>query len=716
MLARGRSVVGAAPGYCSWVAAQSKTSIRTDIQALRALAVLAVLLNHLWPEHLPGGFIGVDVFFVISGYLITAHLFREKERTGRIALGSFWARRAKRLLPAALLVLFVSAVIAVALIPEPTRANNLIQVGWAALYSLNWVLAAESVDYFAQEASQTLVVHYWSLSVEEQFYLVWPVLLVLAFALGKSVFKARQKTVVLWTLAIIAVASLTYAMWGVESRPEAVYFETTARAWEFAVGGLIAALPSLSATWKIRLTPVVWLGWVALIASLLILDGTSGVPGAAALLPVLATAAIILIGETKGAFSTTRLTALRPVQWVGDISYSAYLWHFPLLVGAPFLLGTWLSAVDKIVILGITLVLSAATKRFVEDPIRFKTLAKIPPRAILAGTLATMVVVGGGFVGGANFAQAQAAAATETMLAEAQAAGPECFGAQAALSGADCPASHMLASPDYLNASPEETLNEDDAELGALACENERHGEGVLRVCQDTFSASGTQPEVMLIGDSHLMAWRDAIRTTAQDLDMHLSTSFKPGCPPSLNLDLYAKAGADREECENWKAPAIHEIAEDPDIDIVVTSAWAASYTSHAGEPDDGSGYVEAWQLWLDAGKYVVVLQDTPRLRGAIVDCIMKDGVESIDPCSQPRDDAVQADVFGKAAAQIDNDKFAMVDYTDVFCDDRCHAVIGGIPAYRDSNHVSLPLTRSFGADALRSEFEDVIAREAGAQ
>ena len=710
----GRSVIDASPGYGSFVAGQSSTSVRTDIQALRALAVLAVLLNHLWPEHLPGGFIGVDVFFVISGYLITAHLFREKERTGRIALGAFWARRAKRLLPAALLVLFASAVIAVTLIPEPTRGNNLIQVGWAALYSLNWVLAAESVDYFAQEASQTLVVHYWSLSVEEQFYLIWPVLLVIAFALSKSLPKARQKTVVLGMLVIIASASLAYAMWGVGSRPEAVYFETTARIWEFAVGGLLAALPTVSPRWRNRLTLVVWLGWLALLASLLLLTGASGVPGAAALVPVLATAAIIFIGEGNGVFSTARITAVRPVQWVGDISYSAYLWHFPLLVGAPFFLGHWLSAVDKLVILCVTLVLATATKRFVEDPVRFKTLAKVPPRAVLVGTLATMVVVGGGFVGGTNVAQAQAEAATKAMLAEAQAAGPECFGAQAVLSGAECPASHMLANPDYLNASPEETLNEDDETLGSLACENESHGEGVVRVCEDTFAASGTQPEVAMIGDSHLLVWRDAIRATAQDLDMHVTTSFKPGCPPSLDPDLFAKAGADREECENWKSPAIRGIAENPDIDVVVTSAWANSYRSSAGEEDDGSGYVEAWNLWLESDKHVVVLNDTPRLTGTIVDCIMKDGVDSVDPCSRPRDEAVKENVLERAAAQIDHEKFTIVDYTDVFCDDRCHAVVGGIPAYRDSHHVSIPLTRSFGTQALRPEFESVIASEAG--
>jgi peptidoglycan/LPS O-acetylase OafA/YrhL len=230
--------------------------LRTDIQALRAFAVLVVLLNHLWPEHLSGGFIGVDVFFVISGYLITAHLFREHERSGKIALGSFWARRAKRLLPAALLVLVVSAVLAYVFIPAPRNQNDFVQIGWAAMYVLNWVLSSQSLDYFAQEDGQTLVVHYWSLSVEEQFYIFWPILLAVAFLLMRSISKKKRTRFLVATILLVVVSSFTYAVWGVATRPEAVYFETTARAWEFGAGALLALVPSDS----FGLDCLAWLG------------------------------------------------------------------------------------------------------------------------------------------------------------------------------------------------------------------------------------------------------------------------------------------------------------------------------------------------------------------------------------------------------------------------------------------------------------------------
>jgi peptidoglycan/LPS O-acetylase OafA/YrhL len=661
----------------------------------------------LWPEHLSGGFIGVDVFFVISGYLITAHLFREHERSGKIALGSFWARRAKRLLPAALLVLVVSAVLAYVFIPAPRNQNDFVQIGWAAMYVLNWVLSSQSLDYFAQEDGQTLVVHYWSLSVEEQFYIFWPILLAVAFLLMRSISKKKRTRFLVATILLVVVSSFTYAVWGVATRPEAVYFETTARAWEFGAGALLALVPSMSFSWKRRLIPLVWIAWLGLGASALVLDGESGVPGPVALIPVASAALIIVVGEGQGALSPSRITSLKPVQWLGDVSYSAYLWHFPIIVIAPFILGRWITATEKLAILVLALLLAALTKRFVEDPMRFVTLARVSPRVVLSGALASMIVIGGGLAGGTTFYRAQAEAAATELLAEAQAAGAKCFGAQAILSGEECPASHVLADPAYLNASPEETLSEDDAELGGLSCVNEEHGDATVRVCIEDHTPTESVGEVALIGDSHLMVWRDAIRATAQDLDMHVRTYFKPGCPPSLNLDLQAKGGADPVECRAWKTPAIEEIANDPDIDVVVTSAWSDSYRTPDGADDDGSGYVEAWQMWLEAGKRVIVLNDTPRLRGTIADCILEDGVDSIDPCSRPRDEAVSETVLQSAAQEIVDDNFAIVDYTDVLCDEqRCHSVVGGIPAYRDSHHLSIPLTRSFGTQALRAELE----------
>ena len=212
---------------------------RAEITALRACAVLLVVLYHLWPGRLPGGYIGVDVFFVISGFLITSHLLRESTTTGRIALARFWARRARRLLPAAYLVLAATSVAVVAWLPVSAWQQNFRQIIASTLYVQNWVLAADSVDYLASDADPAAAQHYWSLSIEEQFYLVWPLLI-----LAATVWAARRASSPIratwWAIGVPTVASLLFSLWITQENPPAAYFVTPARAWQFGAGGLLA--------------------------------------------------------------------------------------------------------------------------------------------------------------------------------------------------------------------------------------------------------------------------------------------------------------------------------------------------------------------------------------------------------------------------------------------------------------------------------------------
>ena len=184
------------------------TVFRPEVQALRAVAVASVVLYHLWPERLPGGFVGVDIFFVISGFLITQHLMGEISRTGRVALGAFWARRIRRLLPAAFTVIAVSLVLLFAIMPRVTWQENLQQLGASAAYVENWLLGFDAVDYLAAENSATLAQHYWSLSVEEQFYVVWPIVLLAALAVARLLRRGTPRTAVRWALVAVFVGSL----------------------------------------------------------------------------------------------------------------------------------------------------------------------------------------------------------------------------------------------------------------------------------------------------------------------------------------------------------------------------------------------------------------------------------------------------------------------------------------------------------------------------
>ncbi len=227
-------------------ASQAPREFRPEIQALRAIAVMSVVLYHLFPRRLTGGFVGVDIFFVISGFLITKHLVGEISRTGRISLTQFWARRIRRLLPAAFVVLAVSVALLVLCMPAVTWQNNMQEIGASAAYVENWLLGIHAVDYLAAHNSASLVQHYWSLSVEEQFYLVWPMLLLLALAVARLAGRGSPRTAVRWALGFVAVGSFAVSVVLTSANAPLAFFVTPTRAWEFAIGGILSVAPSLS--------------------------------------------------------------------------------------------------------------------------------------------------------------------------------------------------------------------------------------------------------------------------------------------------------------------------------------------------------------------------------------------------------------------------------------------------------------------------------------
>src|SRR3954469_4412246 len=273
-----RAVVTASPGEDAPTGRRARGKpVRAEIQALRALAVALVVVCHSWPHVLPGGFVGVDVFFVISGYLITAQLLAEVRRRGTVSLTGFWARRARRILPAALLVLAGCALATVAWVPQNHWQQFLDEIRASTAYVENWQLAHTATDYFANAASvQSPVQHYWSLSAEEQFYLVWPVLIGLTVLVGRR-----------YSLAIamggLGLASLAYSIYDTHANPAAAYFITPTRAWEFAAGGLLALAPAI----KRGSPPLSWLGLAAIAAGAVLYSSETPFPGYAAALPVL---------------------------------------------------------------------------------------------------------------------------------------------------------------------------------------------------------------------------------------------------------------------------------------------------------------------------------------------------------------------------------------------------------------------------------------------
>ncbi|HET6826680.1 MAG TPA: acyltransferase, partial [Amnibacterium sp.] len=361
-----------------------RSAVRADIQALRAVAVTMVVVYHFWPHRLTGGFTGVDVFLVISGFLITSHLLAHPPR--RVGdLLAFWSRRIRRLLPASLLVLLVTLVGSRLVSPETTWADTAGQVKAAALYVVNWRLADDSVDYLASQAAPGPVQHFWSLSVEEQFYFFWPILLLLVVAIGRSV-RRGSRAIVAAGVALVVVLSLGYSIVETAAEPARAYFVTPTRVWELGAGGLLAAL-SVRANGRrgildgTRLpvpvrTGLAWLGWATIAGTAVAFTGSLPFPSWTAVIPVLGAVAVIWANASSGAWSPARATALRPVQGLGDISYSVYLWHWPLLVLVPSALGRSMTTLDKVVVIAVALVLAFLTKRYIEDRFRAPAWAR----------------------------------------------------------------------------------------------------------------------------------------------------------------------------------------------------------------------------------------------------------------------------------------------------------------------------------------------------
>jgi len=343
----------------------------TQIQGLRAVAAILVTVFHA--RLVPGGFIGVDIFYVISGYLITGLILREIEKTGTLDLRSFYQRRIKRLLPTSVFVLFVTAIFAWILFPPITRDALGRDLFAAAAYISNYLFAWWENDYQNLNATPSPFIHYWSLAVEEQFYLVWPLFILFLARYGKKVIFAG--------IAITTLLSLLFSIYLTQVAPIWAFYSLPTRAWELGFGALLLFLPETKK--KIRILP--WLGFFGIAISSFNFNENTAFPGKNALVPVLAT--VFLMASIKywpplfNDLANSRLS-----QWLGAISYPLYLWHWPALVLPSSALGRPLRFYERFLCILLTIVLAHYTSKYVEEPLRHKNLA---PRTIYKGAAYT---------------------------------------------------------------------------------------------------------------------------------------------------------------------------------------------------------------------------------------------------------------------------------------------------------------------------------------
>jgi peptidoglycan/LPS O-acetylase OafA/YrhL len=349
------------------------------------VAVGAVLLHHGWPAAAPAGYMGVDVFFVVSGFLITGLLVREADRTGAISLSRFYLRRARRILPAAMVALVAVSAATIALVPQTEWRHWFREIAASALYFENWQLAIDSQIPSRADLESTPVQHYWSLSVEEQFYLFWPLLILLALWVAARS-GASSIPVALVLLGGASAASFAHSMLLTSQDRNLAYFSTFARTWEFGIGGILALIAASPRPGRDRLRAAVsWAGLVLIVVPIVTFRSPELFPGLVVVVPVVGTLGVIWAGMPDAAWSPTRLAGASPVQWVGDVSYSLYLWHWPIFMITPYLTGMpsppWL----MVLLVCVSLTVAGLSKRWIEDPFRQRSERLGVRSALVAG-------------------------------------------------------------------------------------------------------------------------------------------------------------------------------------------------------------------------------------------------------------------------------------------------------------------------------------------
>ena len=597
----------------------------TQIQGLRALAALLVTLFHA--KWVNGGFIGVDIFYVISGFLITGLLLREIERTGTINFKEFYARRFKRLLPTSFFVLLVTAVASWLLIPDTMRSSLGRDIIAASLYVSNYLFAWWQADYQNLDATPSPVIHYWSLAVEEQFYLIWP-LLILFFFIAATKFK--KKILLTLLVATVTALSFVFSIYQTETSPIWAFYSLPTRAWELGLGALLVLLPPIKTKKLVGL-----LGFIFIIVSAFIFDETTAFPGVNAVLPVLGTVMLISTINSWPPFLNDVANS-RMFQWLGEISYPLYLWHWPLLVLPSTYFARPLAIYERILAIIATIILADLTHRFIEEPFRkhkteptlvFKRSGVITLVSVLIGTAIIFSSSDKIDVSGINGA---------VSLAQIKA--------------------RPLVYDDGCHANYAQTKSDE--------C-----------IYADTKS----DKTMVLYGDSHAAQWFPALMEIASRSGYRLISLTKSACP-SVDTVRLDQGGFKMSRCKQWRINTIKRIQEiNPDVLIM------SSFQYFAQPPR----FTDREQWWNDGQRklltevknispHLIYITDTPHPLRDIPACLANYSISKCNTTQRSEDLSISG--------------FNVINPNSWLCSRVCPAVKDGVVAYRDASHISVDI------------------------
>jgi peptidoglycan/LPS O-acetylase OafA/YrhL len=645
---------------------------RADIEGLRAVAILLVVGYHVGLPGFSGGFMGVDVFYVISGYLITGLLLKEIEQNRRLDVAQFYARRARRLLPAAAVVLLATAV-AGSLVYSPLEQELFSRTALAtAAYVSNMWFMLQSASYFSATTETNPLLHTWSLGVEEQFYLAWPLLVLLSIG-GRG-----SRHVLVTIMASLALVSFAGCVWLTHLNPPWAFFSLPTRAWEFAVGGLASLIPlSLFQGRGNAARALAWLGLVAIVVAGLTFSSHMPFPGTAAAVAVAGTALILTFGVEAPALRG-RLLGCAPLQLLGKLSYSWYLWHWPVLAMAKVMVPT-LSLSGRLLCATASLGLAAATYVWIENPLRFNPHLVRRPMMSLGVALAVTVAAMGVAIAWHRLALQSAASPQQQAFFSAATRIPRLY---------------------------------DDNCIAELLDEQPRE-------CHFGDSTSGST--LVLFGDSHAAQWFPALERVAYERGWHLVSMIKASCPAASARVFSRILEREYVECWRWREAALKRIAElRPGVVIASSSAV---YVRGAGR--SGTESRLSSREWAEGTRQTLAALDAARVRTLLLRDVPRPGFD-VPLClaraawRSPYADAAcgltRAAVLDDAVFEAEREAaeglghITLMDLSDQFCDaGQCEPVRNGVVVYRDSNHLTVAFSESL-SEVLGDRVAPLIA------
>ena len=670
--------------------------LRGDVQGLRAIAVLTVVAAHAGVGFLPGGYVGVDVFYVISGYLISGILFRDVLTSGTFSLTEFWSRRARRILPAATLVTSVTVVVSLfwlSLIDARTVVTDAL---WATLFAANVHFGRQGVDYFAQDLGPSPLQHYWSLAVEEQFYVVWPLLLLACLAVTRIVTGRRKqqrlpRRAVTGMLVGLTVASLAWSIHQTGADPASGYFSTLTRGWELGVGALAALLTTRATRHLSRglVTALTTAGLAAIAYSCVAYTPETAFPGYAAALPVLGTALVLVTGSASARSWTAPLLDNPPMRLVGDWSYSLYLWHWPALILTERMLARSLTVPERAAVLVVVFALAGLTYRFVEMPFRRGRVAlrlRVPRALVLYPV--SVALVGTVCAGGWYWTGYQGGERGNNPAITVDAAYAEDAAALVRASVAAARDDHAIPSdltPDLLD------LRDSVADVGD--CD---YTEDVRDLC--TRGDADGDRTLVLIGDSHARAWIPAFDKITAANGWKAYYLVKSQCTAAHVTVAPVDEAREFTECDDfhdWVMDQVESLR--PDLTVVASSPPVNGVYDGDGNryeamtqvaPLLSGGYDDLFLELVNASQRVALMRDVPKSPDDPGTCLTS-GSPSLNACMfRPQERSRYLGDIAVQSAELAG--VEIVDPTPWLCyDDECPVVIGGMLSYRDTDHLT---------------------------